>query len=114
MQSQPHYSLLRRILFPYSGKEPLTHIQGLVVIVSWGVFFALILSFCSFPLALAMLLRTRGPHVVELFMLIAFLSGAVIFGMLGWLVVAMNNRAARTIQQRNASQSSTNGGRHGP
>ena len=81
-----------------------------MVILAWGLFFALILSFCTFPFALVVAAESHRHITVE-FMLLAFLSGVVIFGMLGWLVVAMSNRAARIIQQRNQTGTSTNGGR---
>ena len=115
MQSQRRYTLVRRILFPYSGKEPLTRRQGLGVIFTWGMFFSFLLVLCTLPMVL--LLGAHSLHftarIIAEFMLIAFLSGVVIFGVLGWLVVAMSNRAARIMQDRNAMKTNTNGGRYG-
>jgi hypothetical protein len=112
MQNQPRYSLLRRILFPYSGRELLTPRQGLLVIASWALFFAVVLSLCSFPFYLLVAAHAHH-HITILFFLLAFLAGVVIFGVLGWLVVAMNNRAVRIIQRHQAAETSTNGGRYG-
>ena len=112
--SEQLFALIRRILFPYSGREPLTHRQGLGVIVMWSMFFSLSMFLCTFPFILV-----AGAHSLRLtieLLLVVLLSGVVIFGLLGWLVVAMNNRAARIIQQRqrgDAAPSSANGGSYG-
>src|SRR5260370_35472737 len=58
MQHKPRYKLMRRILFPYSGEEPLSLKQGLRVMLAWILFFPLCISlltlvfvmFGSFPL----------------------------------------------------------------
>ncbi len=111
MQKQPHYTLIRRILFPYSGEEPLTRMQGLRVILTWGLSFSFSMTLCTMTIAMAGLFPW---HRTVLLLLIAFLSGVAIFGMLGWVVVSMSNRAARIFQKRQAAKtSSTNGGRYG-
>ncbi len=92
MQHKPRYKLMRRILFPYSGEEPLSLKQGLRVMLAWILFFPLCISlltlvfvvFGSYPL----------QRMVELFVF-AFISSAFIFGILGLLIVSMNNRSAR-------------------
>jgi len=83
---------MRRILFPYSGEEPLSLKQGLRVMLAWILFFPLCISlltlvfvvFGSYPL----------QRMVEL-VVFAFISSAFIFGILGLLIVSMNNRSAR-------------------
>ena len=113
MQILPRFKLMRRLLFPYSGEEPLTPKQGLRVIVVWALFFALVMSLGTVPLAVA-IMGTFSLQRTALLFLLSFLSGAVIFGMLAWIVVSMSNRTARIIQQRKAARtSSTNGGRYG-
>lgn len=111
MQEQPRYTLIRRILFPYSGEEPLTRMQGLRVILTWGLLFSFSMTLCTM-----MTIAMVGPFSRQrtvLLLLIAFLSGAAVFGMLGWVVVSMSNRAARIFQQHAAKTNSTNGGRYG-
>jgi hypothetical protein len=110
-QIRPRYKLARRLLFPYSGEEPLARRQALRVIVAWALSFPLVLSLCALPVAIA-LMRTVMLQKVVLFFLLTFLSGVVIFGSLACLVVYMINRAARIYQQRKQT-SDTNGGRYG-
>jgi len=113
MQNQPRYSLMRRLLFPYSGEVPLTRAQGVRVIIVWALFFAFVMSFCSMPILLAMATALSLQKVV-LLLLISLLSGAFVFGGLAWVVVSMSNRAARFRQQREAaSTGSAGGGRYG-
>lgn len=95
-----HQSLFRRILFPYSGEEALKPGQALRVILAWAIPIPLSMSLCS--LAFSALLAFTAHKTLLLFAL-AFLSGVLIFGFLGWLVVSMNNRAASLRQARRAS-----------
>jgi len=113
MQSQPRYTLVRRILFPYSGEEPLTRRQGLRVIGVWALFFSCGLFLCTLPMALAFI-GTASTMRIVMFLLITFIAEAVIFGGFAWLVVIMNNRSAQIMLQRKAAGTgSTNGGRYG-
>jgi hypothetical protein len=113
MQRRARNSLLRRILFPYTGEETLTRKQGLRVIGIWALFFSLVMLLCTTPFTLAYIGVASWSRIVFI-LLVAFLSGVVIFGALAWLVVVMNNRAVRIMQrQRAARASSTNGGRYG-
>jgi len=113
MQNQPRYSLMRRLLFPYSGEVPLTRMQGVRVIMVWALFFAFAMSFCTMPILLAVA-TTLSLQKVVLLLLISLLSGAFVFGGLAWVVVSMSNRAARFRQRREtASTGSTGGGRYG-
>jgi hypothetical protein len=95
MQNPPHYSLTRRILYPYSGEEPLSGKQTLRVILAWALFFPLIMSIITLLIAVLVsftLLKT------VLFFAFTFLSGFCIFGILGLVVVSMSNRSARIRQ----------------
>jgi hypothetical protein len=92
MQQPMRYSLVRKILFPYSGEEPLTWGQGVRVLLSWMLFFAVPLALLSAGL---MLLVGYDQAGVISGMLFVFFSGAGIFGLLGLVIVVMSNRAAR-------------------
>lgn len=112
MQNRPRHSAIRRLLFPYSGEQPLTRKQGLRVILTWALFFSSMVTICSSPIALVV-----GIHMIEktmLFLLIAFLAGLGVFGILAWFVVSMSNRAARIFQARKTTTTgSASGGRYG-
>ncbi|MBV9614702.1 MAG: hypothetical protein JO031_04495 [Ktedonobacteraceae bacterium] len=112
MHKQTRHSLLRRILFPYSGEEPLTRKQALHVIGIWALFFSCALFLCTLPIALAFVGSAPITRIAA-FLLIAFLSEVFIFGSLAWFVVMVNNRAARILQHKAARTGSTNGGRYG-
>ncbi|HEV2655322.1 MAG TPA: hypothetical protein VGT82_10195 [Ktedonobacteraceae bacterium] len=113
MQRGPRNSLLRRILFPYTGEETLTRKQGLRTIGVWALFFSLTMLVCTTPFTLAYIGVASWTRIVFI-LLVAFFSGVVIFGALAWLVVIMNNRAVQIIQQRKAARTdSTSGGRYG-
>lgn len=112
MQNPPRYKLIRRLLLPYSGEEPLTRRQTWRVIVVWALFFPFILSLASLPIAFAMMVTVIW-HKIVLFFLLTFLSGVVIFGCMAWFVVFMMNRTARTYQQQRKQISGTSGGRYG-
>lgn len=112
MQTSPRYSPLRRLLFPYSGEEPLSRAQGLRVIITWAVFFVCTLGVCTLPVMLVLTAASWQRTLILL--LAAFLSGIAIFGTLAWVVVALSNRAARILQRRKATETnSTSGGRYG-
>jgi hypothetical protein len=112
MQNRPRSSVIRRLLFPYSGEQPLSRKQGLRIILAWALFFSSTLIVCASPVALVV-----GIHVIGktlLFLLISFLAGLVIFGILAWFVVCMSNRAARLFQARKTTTTgSASGGRYG-
>jgi len=99
MQNQPRYRFARRILFPYSGEEPLTLRQGLRVIMGWALFFPLSMSLCTL---LICLFGAFPLHKTVLFLLFTFLSGFFVFGILGWITVSLSNRAAHIRQQLKA------------
>jgi hypothetical protein len=111
MQKPPRYKLIRRLLLPYSGEEPLTKRQIWRVILVWALFFPFILSLASLPIVF-LTMATVVWHKIVLFFLLTFLSGVVIFGAMAWFVVVIMNRAAH-IYQRRKQISGTSGGRYG-
>jgi hypothetical protein len=95
MQLRPRYRLMRRILFPYNGEQPLSLRQSLRVLLAWMLFFPLTMSL----LALALTIIELYPiQKIVLFVIISFFAGVFIFGLFGLLVVTMSNKAARLHQ----------------
>ncbi len=112
MQNRPRQLAIRRLLFPYSGEQPLSHKQGLRIIITWALFFSSTLVICAAPVAVVIGIHMMGKTL--LFLLISFLAGLIIFGILAWFVVSMSNRAARLFQARKTTTTgSTGGGRYG-
>ncbi|SRR5258707_654956 len=95
MQHPSRFSVMKRLLFPYSGEDPLTLKQALRVVLAWTLLFSL-------PISLLVLGLTSiegfGAQRVITSVVFAFLSGALIFGMLSVLIVIMSNRAAHIRQ----------------
>src|SRR5271165_3564538 len=102
-QEQPHFSPVRRLLFPYSGEEPLTRAQGRRVVTAWAIFFPVILMIGTVPFVL--LLKNASLQEAAVLLLLIFLAGVAIFGMLAWFVVVMVNRSARFLQVQKEQQS---------
>jgi Na+/H+-dicarboxylate symporter len=92
MQTIPGFQLLRRVLFPYSGEDALTFKQGLRVILAWMLLLPLLISLLA--AGVAALEGSSMSRIVQMFVF-ALISGACIFGLLGLLVVWVNNRSAR-------------------
>ncbi len=108
MQQPPpraHQSPFRHLFFPYSGEDALTTRQALRVILAWAIPIPLSMSLCT--LALSALLAYTA-HVTLLLVMVAFLSGLLIFGCLGWVVVSINNRSAYIRQERRTRGTSNN------
>ena len=109
--TRPNYSLIRRILFPFNGEEPLAPRQSLRVIIGWILLFlpgvvvlTLLVSFATG----ASLQRTL------VILLVMLLLGIVMFGLMGWIAVSLSNRAARLFQAHRAAKAKTaRGGRYG-
>jgi ABC-type nickel/cobalt efflux system permease component RcnA len=95
MQNPPRYSLMRRLLFPYSGEDPLTAKQGLRVVLTWTLLFPLPITLLVLVITL---LENDSANGVIVNVVFAFLSGAFIFGILSLLIVVMSNRAAHIRQ----------------
>jgi hypothetical protein len=117
-QNPPHLFPLRRLLFPYSGEEPLTRAQGTRVIVTWAIFFPVVLLIGTLPFVL--FAKNASLQGTVLLLLLIFLAGVVLFSGLAWLVVFTINRSARIFQAQRARWSTTSvsnnnprGGRYG-
>lgn len=95
MQNPSRFPYAKRVLFPYSGEEPLTWLQGVRVVLTWVLCFALPLSLCVLFLALIEHFDMQRTFRSLLF---AFFSAAGIFGPLSVLIVCMSNRSARIRQ----------------
>jgi len=95
MQHRPRYRLMRRILYPYNGEQPLSLKQSLRVLLGWMLFFPLGMSLLALVLTIIELYPVQK---IVLFVILSFLSGVFIFGSLGLLVVTMSNKAARLHQ----------------
>ncbi len=109
--TRPQYSLIRRILFPFNGEEPLSPRQSLRVILGWILLFlpgiAVLTLLVSFATG-ASLQRTL------LILLVMLLLGMLMFGLMGWIAVSLSNRAARLFQAHRAAKAKTaRGGRYG-
>ena len=96
MQHTSRYRLMRRILYPYSGEQPLSMKQNLRVLLAWMLFFPVCMSLLT--LAIALIGSYTAQKAVSL-LIFTFLSGVFIFGLLGLLVVSMSNKAARLHQR---------------
>lgn len=95
MQNPSRFSVVRRLLFPYSGEEPLSLKQGLRVVLAWTLLFPLPISLLVLIMTLVEGLSMQGIVYSVVF---AFLSVAFIFGLLGLLIVVVSNRAAHIRQ----------------
>ena len=95
MQHRPRYRLMRRILYPYNGEQPLSFKQSLRVLLAWMLFFPLTMSLLALVLTIIELYPVQK---IVLFVIVSFLTGVFIFGLLGLLVVGMSNKAARLHQ----------------
>ena len=95
MQYRPRYRFLRRILYPYSGEQPLSLKQSLRVLLGWMLFFPLTMALLAMVLSIILLYPLLK---IVLYVILSFLLGVFIFGLLGLLVVTMSNKAARLHQ----------------
>ncbi len=101
---RPQYSLMRRILFPFSGEEPLSAREGLRVIIGW------ILLFLPGIVVLTLLVAfIKGVSLQRmlLILLIMIVLGIIMFGLMGWIAVNLSNRAARLFQTHRATKAET-------
>ena len=95
MQHRPRYRLMRRILYPYNGEQPLSLKQSLRVLLGWMLFFPLTMSILALVLSIIELYPLQK---IVLYVILSFLSGVFIFGLFGLLVVTLSNKAARLHQ----------------
>lgn len=92
MQNTQRFPLMQRFLFPYSGEDPLTPRQGARVMLAWAILLPL---FMSLLIALVVFLMASSWQRVLALFAFAFFSGMCIFGILGLLIILVNNRSAR-------------------
>jgi hypothetical protein len=95
MQHRPRYRLLRRILYPYNGEQPLSLKQSLRVLFAWMLFFPLTMALLALVLTIIELYPLQK---IVLFVIISFFAGVFIFGLFGLLIVTLSNKAARLHQ----------------
>src|SRR5579883_1566271 len=95
MQHIPRFAFLRRILFPYNGEEQLTPNQSARVMLAWALFFPVCMSILTVVITV---MRAYPPHSMLSILLFTYLSGVGIFGILGVLVILVNNKSARIRQ----------------
>jgi hypothetical protein len=83
---------MQRFLFPYSGEDALSFKQGARVMLAWAILLPL---FMSLLVALLVLLSAPSWQRMLTLFAFAFFSGMCIFGLLGLLIILVNNRSAR-------------------
>ncbi len=105
MQLRPRYRLMRRILYPYSGEQPLSLKQSIRVLLGWMLFFPLTMSLLALVLTIVELYPLQK---IILYVILSFLVGVFIFGLFGLLVVTMSNKAARLHQSGRYPMKSNN------
>ena len=95
MWHTPRYRRMRRILYPYSGEQPLSMKQSLRVMLAWILFFPACMSLITLAIVL---IGSYAVQKIVILVIFTFFSGVFIFGLLGLLVVIMSNKAARLHQ----------------
>jgi O-antigen ligase len=88
---KPRFTLARRFLLPYTGRDVLTHAQARRLILTWFVFFAFVLSLGSLPIAAA--LTPSLLRLVIVFLLVFFCGGAIFALMASFVVYSINRTA---------------------
>lgn len=115
-EHQPRFKLARRLLLPYSGEEVLTRAQGARIIVSWATVFPVALLVCTLPIV-ALFGNNASLQRIALLLLLIFVVGVVLFGLMACVVVLVINRSARYLQRWRAEDSARiskpSGGRYG-
>lgn len=101
---RPQYSLMRSILFPFSGEEPLSAREGLRVIIGWILLF--LPGIVVLTLLVAFATGASLQHML-LILLLMIVVGIVMFGLMGWIAVSLSNRAARLFQAHRAKKVET-------
>jgi hypothetical protein len=92
MQNTRRFPLMQRFLFPYNGEDPLSLRQGARVMLAWALLLPLIMALLI--AIVAVLAAASWQRMLTLFAF-AFFSGMSIFGVLGLLIILVNNRSAR-------------------
>jgi len=92
MQTQPQYSLIRRVLFPFNGRETISYKQSVRLIVLWALLFTSPMALCTLGVVFAA--HTPASRAF-LLLLSVILLGLILFGLTAWVVVMITNRTAR-------------------
>jgi hypothetical protein len=82
---------MQRFLFPYNGEDALTLRQSARVMLAWAVLLPLIMSLL---VAIVPFLAASSWQRILMLFAFAFFSGMCIFGILGLLIILVNNRSA--------------------
>lgn len=93
MHTTRRFPLMRRFLFPYDGENALTLRQCARVMLAWAILLPLIMTLLITPVAL-WIDNSSWKHVLSM-LAFAFLSGMGVFGILGLLIIIVNNQSAR-------------------
>ena len=92
MQTPPHFSPVRAVLFPYSGDEPLSPRQRWRVIIVWALVFTAPMVLCTL---LVTVFAATPLYKAAILLLSVFLGGLIVFGFSAWAIVGAFNRATR-------------------
>lgn len=92
MQTTRRFPLIQRFLFPYNGEDVLSPRQGARVMLAWAILLPL---FMSLLIALVALLAASSWQRILTLFAFAFFSGMCVFGILGLLIILVNNQSAR-------------------
>jgi hypothetical protein len=102
MQTPPHYSPIRALLFPHSGEEPLSPRQRWRVIIVWAMVFTLPMVLCTL---LVTVFAATPLYKAVIILLAVVVGGLLIFGLSAWAIVSSVDRTARLRQaQQNKGQ----------
>ena len=102
MQTPPHFSPVRAVLFPYNGEEPLSPRQRWRVIIVWALVFTAPMVLCTL---LVTVFAATPLYKAVIILLSVLLGGLLIFGLSAWAIVSSFNRIARLRQvQQNKGQ----------
>jgi len=92
MQNSRRFPLMQRFLFPYNGEDALSLRQGARVMLAWAL---LLPGIMSLLIALIAALAASSWQRIAIMFAFAFVSGMCIFGILGLLIILVNNQSAR-------------------
>ena len=93
MRTSRRFPLMRRFLFPYDGEDALSLKQSARVMLAWAILLPGIMSLLITPVAF-WIDSSSWQHVLSM-LVFAFLSGMGVFGILGLLIIVVNNQSAR-------------------
>src|SRR5690242_9339940 len=95
MQTPPHFSPVRAVLFPYNGEEPLSPRQRWRVMIVWALVFTSPMVLCTL---LVTIFAATPLYKAAIILLSVLLGGVLIFGFSAWAIVNTVNRAVQLRQ----------------